>query len=212
MSWIDDIHRFWYGEQDVFAPDYQHLFDRWYRGGARFDAEVRERFEPLLLEAAGAFAAGTTDPWTASPRARHVLVLLFDQLPRNMYRGSARMFAHDPLAIELVHGCLADASFEALAPIEQLFMAVALEHSERVADVERSAGLLAAIAERAPEPQQKRFRSMRKYNRDHLRVVRRFGRYPHRNQLLGRASTREELEFLETTSYRWMRSVYPASK
>lgn len=212
MEWIGELHRFWYGEQDVFDRDYTHLFDRWYRGGEALDREIRERFAPLLAEAAADFDRGDTARWTPSPRARHVLVLLFDQLPRNMFRGSARMFAHDPLAVALVHAALDDGSYDELAPIEQLFMAVALEHSERLADVERSARLMADLAANAPEPQQRRFRAMRRYNRDHLRVVRRFGRYPHRNQLLGRDSTAEELEFLATTSYRWMRSVYPASR
>lgn len=207
LGWVSDIHSFWYGDRDVFAPDYEHLFDRWYRGGAEFDAEVRRRFEPLLREVAD---SGVGD-WAATPRSCHVLVLLLDQLSRNMYRGSAQMFATDALAVELVHQCLGDGTYEALAPIEQLFMAVALEHSETLANVERSAALMKAIALEAPTPQRKRFASMRRYNADHLRVVKRFGRYPHRNRLLDRESTAEELEFLASKSYRWMRSVEPNS-
>ena len=206
--WARRIHRFWYGEQDVHDQGYQHLFKRWYRGGPDFDREVRDTFEDLLLRVAD--DRDDLSPWTSTPRARHCAVLLLDQMSRNMYRGSARMFAFDPLAIALVRQALDNGEYDRLAPVERLFMAVALEHSEAFEDVELSHQLMIELARIAPEPQARRFESMVRYNRDHLRVVRRFGRYPHRNRLLGRESTDDEREFLARTSYRWMRSVEPA--
>ncbi len=211
MPWTQSqmlaLHRFWYGAEDVHAEDYEHLFARWYRGGPAFDREVKERFEPLLLQAVADEKAGKLGAWLLDLRSVHGLVLLLDQLSRNMYRGSAKMFETDPIAIGLVYQAIRDGGYERLAPIERLFMAVALEHSERLEDVERSAALMAELAKVAPAPQRRRFVSMCKYNADHLRVVRAFGRYPHRNALLNRQSTEEEEAFLKRTSYRWMRSV-----
>ncbi len=207
-DWVCAIHRFWFGDQGVYDEDYRHLFARWYRGKPAFDAEIRTRFEPRLHEVVHAHQQGELAAWNTSPRACCALVILLDQMSRNMYRGSATMFAFDAISIALVHRALQEDWYGDLAPVEQLFLAVALEHSEQVDDVERSATLLADLAQRAPKPQAKRFASMCKYNRDHLQTVRRFGRYPHRNELLGRTSTEEEQAFLQRVSFRWMRSVY----
>lgn len=206
-AWLQKIHLFWFGEEDVYAPDYTHRFRMWYRGGPALDAEILSRFDALAQQRIQQHQNGTLAQYLTEPRASLVTVILLDQMTRNMYRGSADMFASDSISIALVYDLLETGGYDTLAPIEQLFCCVALEHSEQLDDVQRSASLMKELAERAPAPQQKRLTSMCTYNQQHLDIIEQFGRYPHRNELLGRTTTPKEAAFLKQTKYRFMRSV-----
>jgi uncharacterized protein (DUF924 family) len=158
----------------------------WFAKDARFDAEIRSRFLPLYeLAAAGGLAA-----WLQAPKSCLALVLVLDQLPRNMFRGTARAFAADASALEAARTLVAHGWDKSLSLDERMFAYLPFEHSEALADQERCLALMREIAttpETADLPQ---------WAEKHLAIIRRFGRFPHRNAALGRASTPEEAEFL----------------
>ena len=169
--------------------DYWFQRDRkdWFEKNPAFDEEIRSRFLPL-------FKRGLQDQlqtWRQTPAACLALVILLDQFPRNMFRGSAKAFAADPQARAAARVILDNRWDKAMTPDERMFAYLPLEHSESLADQERCLALMQEISvfpETADLP---------KWAEAHLVIIQRFGRFPHRNAALGRASTPEELEFLK---------------
>jgi uncharacterized protein (DUF924 family) len=170
---IDEILAFW-------------LADRarplWFARDAVFDAELRHRFEARVAMA----GYGAFDRWLAEPRGALALLLLLDQFPRNIWRGKARAFAFDAKARQVADLALTRGHHRALPRDLRIFVYLPLEHSERLADQQRALALFEATG----DPEQIH------YARAHHRIVARFGRFPHRNAALGRASTAEEENFL----------------
>lgn len=123
-----------------------------------------------------------TDPHTAL-----AAVLLFDQVPRNLFRGTGTAFAFDPLAQQITHGALARGFDRALGPEQRVFLAMPLMHSEHIADQRRSLRYFTQLA----------LPANRAFAVDHYRMIARFGRFPHRNEALGRNSTSAELRAVE---------------
>jgi uncharacterized protein (DUF924 family) len=157
---------------------------QWFEGGEAFDRAVAEALGPLYEQA----ATGALDAWAGGPRGALALIILLDQVPRNLYRGSARAFATDAKARAVCHAALAAGHDAALATeAEKVFLYLPLEHSEDPADQERSV----ALFERLSDP------TFRRYAELHRDVIARFGRFPHRNRALGRETTREEAAFLK---------------
>ncbi len=155
----------------------------WFKKSAAFDAAVRER----LGDAHAAAAAGRLDDWQATPEGALALVILLDQVPRNIHRNSARAFATDGAARAAAVAALDTGFDRKLYDDQRLFLYLPLEHSEDLADQERSVALFTAIGDARQTD----------YAVRHRDIVARFGRFPHRNALLGRESTEEELSFLE---------------
>lgn len=155
---------------------------RWFRPDAAFDRVLALRFGALVDRA----AAGAFDDWPATPEGALALAILVDQLPRNIHRGTPRAFAHDAKAREVARRALALGHHLALPERVRLFLYLPFEHSEEAADQERAVELCRALGGEA-------FRHAVR----HRDVIRRFGRFPHRNAVLGRASTGEELDFLQ---------------
>jgi uncharacterized protein (DUF924 family) len=152
---------------------------RWFRKDADLDREIAARFLP----AHEAAAAGRLSDWEATPDGALALLLLLDQFPRNMFRNSARAFASDPLARAVADRAIAH-GFDARVPAaERKFFHLPFMHSEDPADQERSL----ALARQAGDPG--------KFAEIHADIIRRFGRFPHRNAVLGRASTAQEQAF-----------------
>lgn len=157
--------------------------DRWFKKDAAFDEEIRSRFLPTH-EAA---AAGRLTAWEAAADGALALLILLDQLPRNMFRDSARAFATDPLARAIAAGALLR-GFDAQVPADmRTFFYLPFEHSEDIADQERCLALYKAAGDA----------DNLKWAELHADIVRRFGRFPHRNAVLGRATTPEEQAFLD---------------
>jgi uncharacterized protein (DUF924 family) len=151
----------------------------WFEKNPALDAEIRSRFLPLHETAlAGGLAA-----WQDAPRPCLALVILLDQFPRNMFRGTARAFAADPIALEAARTILDRGWDKAMTTDERMFAYLPFEHSEALQDQERSLQLFEGNANF-------------EWARKHWEIIRRFGRFPHRNAALGRASTPEEIEFL----------------
>lgn len=158
----------------------------WFEKNPAFDEDIRRRFSSLYELA----AAGQLEHWKKVPADCLALVLLLDQFPRNMFRGSAGAFAADSLARDAARVILDNGWDKAMTPDERMFAYLPFEHSESLADQERCLALMKEIAvfpEAADLP---------KWAEAHLAIIRRFGRFPHRNAALGRASTPEEAEFL----------------
>ena len=174
------------------ASDILHFwFDRdrkaWFEKNPAFDAEIRARF--LQLHERGSNLE--LESWREEPASCLALVILLDQFSRNMFRGTARAFAADALARAAARVILDKGWDKAMTPDERMFVYLPLEQSETLADQELCLSLMREIA-RFPETA-----DLPQWAEAHLVIIRRFGRFPHRNAALGRPSTPEEIEFLK---------------
>lgn len=186
---MDEILDEWLGPGDV--PDRTRQ-QRWWTKDPAFDAHLRERFGALLERA----ARGELDEWAETPRGALALVILLDQISRNVYRGTARAFAQDAKAREIMRRALERGMERELPPMHQVFLLMPLMHSEDLGDQRESVARFEALAQRAEGELGEALRGNADFARQHLVIVERFGRYPHRNAVLGRASTEEEEAFL----------------
>ena len=204
---IDGLPRLHWQVLDAYskaeqATEAEALIDYWFEHGAdwfsgdpAFDADLRRRFLPDV-EAA---AAGEFDYWAASARGRLALVLLLDQLPRNLFRGQARAFAADAKARDQARQALGRGDDRQLCANARAFLYLPFEHAEAASDTGLAVALFAQLhAESVPE-QAAWTATLLRYAERHHAVVARFGRYPHRNATLGRPTTPEEAAFLRET-------------
>ena len=178
-----EVLRFWFGS----GADYGTGRKAWFQKTPEFDHEIRDRFLPLHERA----AAGELDEWQAQAPDCLALVITLDQFPRNLFRGQARAFACDAQALGAARRALELGHDAAMLPVERLFLYLPFEHSESLEDQWRAIALIGRLA---PWPETAGTFS---YAVRHWEIVRRFGRFPHRNSALGRASTPEEIEFLQ---------------
>jgi uncharacterized protein (DUF924 family) len=179
----EDVLLFWFG-----PPATRGMRDaRWFGKDEAFDRECRNAFVALYEEG----AAGKLAHWKATARECLALIVLLDQLPRNMFRGTARAFASDPLALDAARHAVAQGFDRPLLPVERLFVYLPFEHSEALADQEKACELCKSL-EAYPETA-----DAYPYALAHRNIIARFGRFPHRNAILGRESTPEEIEFLK---------------
>jgi len=156
---------------------------RWYRKDAAFDAIIRTRFMALWERA----VSGGLSPWEASDDGALALVIVLDQFPRNMFRDEPRAYCSDALALEAAHRAIARGADTRIEPELPEFLYMPFMHSEHLADQLRCVELF----RNAGSPENLR------YAEDHADIIRRFGRFPHRNRILGRATTPEEQAFLD---------------
>ena len=178
MMTPDEVLDFW------FAGDPAAHRKVWFEKDAEFDAAC-SRFADALRDA----RAGAFDHWTDTPRGTLALIILLDQFSRNLHRGSPEAFAADAKALGIARSAVARGFDQELGPMERMFVYLPFEHSENLADQDESVRLFATLREALGED------SIR-YGESHRDVIRRFGRFPHRNAALGRVSTPEELAYL----------------
>jgi uncharacterized protein (DUF924 family) len=155
--------------------------DRWYKKDEDFDAEVRRRYLDLWRKA----AAGELSSWEMSDEGALALAIVLDQFPRNMFRGTAEAFASDGQALAVANRAIARGVDARLDPALVEFLYLPLMHSEAIADQLRCVDLFRDSPENL------------KYAEEHAEIIRRFGRFPHRNPILGRVTTAEEQAFLD---------------
>jgi uncharacterized protein (DUF924 family) len=178
-----DVLLFWFGDASERGKPQR----RWFEKDATFDREVRERFLPLYEHA----ASGRMSHLKENPFDCLALIIVLDQFPRNMFRGTRRAFATDALALEAARHAV-DRGFDRdMRAVERMFAYLPFEHSESLADQQRACELTQALD--AFEESKDAYR----YAVLHRDIIRRFGRFPHRNAILGRASTAQEAEFLK---------------
>ncbi|MCY1533350.1 hypothetical protein D9M68_686720 [compost metagenome] len=189
----------WFGTATTAAEVAAARASLWFGKQDRQDREARERFGVLVEQA----LAGELSHWLEQPQGWLALILLLDQLPRMVFRDSPRAFAGDGRARQLVLEGLAGEKEEALTPIQRVFVYLVLEHAEDLLlqdeAVRRFAGLLSGAAAR----ERRLFADYLDYAERHQKVIARFARFPHRNAILGRPSTVEELAFLQEPGSRF---------
>ncbi len=180
MTWHRAVNDFWFGE---LTPD------DWFGGGSALDDKIKQRFLALFDE------LKQTPPSPADMDAFEHLaaVILFDQFPRNMFRGSAQAFATDDLALGFSKDAVARGLDKALEGQHRQFLLMPFMHSEVHGDQARSLALFTALDQK----------NALEFARQHKDVIDRFGRFPTRNEALGRTSTPEERAFLAANPYRW---------
>lgn len=192
METSDSIHAFWFGTD----PDDQRVADEkaalWWSKHPDADREIKTRFEATLEQA----VRGELDAWLEAPRGRLALILLADQFTRNMYRDTPRAFAYDAQARRWSCDGLERGIDGLLRPIERVFFYLPLEHSESIEDQQRAVALFGQLAQAVPERAKPAFQGFLDYAIRHRDIIERFGRFPHRNRILGRPSTPEEEAFL----------------
>ncbi len=172
-----------------FLPPGREAFrPEWFRKDPAFDATIRERFG----EDVEAALAESRDGWDSGADGCLALVLLLDQFTRNIFRDTPRAFAGDARALALAGAAIADGRDRALPPLRRWFLYLPYMHAESLADQERSVALFRALREAGGAA----FDSPLDYAVRHRDVIARFGRFPHRNAILGRESTKDEVDFL----------------
>lgn len=198
---IDDVLSFWFGAADD-TPEARQK--RWFMPDPAFDAEIRTRYGDLIDDA----AAGKLTGWPATARGALALVILLDQFPRNVSRGTARAFAHDAQALGVARAAIAGGLDRQLGFIERMMMRLPFEHAEdRETQRESVAAFEAlhaeAVAASASQGEIASLAGAVDYAHRHKAIIDRFGRYPHRNAILERTSTGEEVEFLQQPGSRF---------
>jgi uncharacterized protein (DUF924 family) len=170
-NWVEEVHRFWFE-----APEH------WFSPDRSFDAKIREQFTDLYATLQQNRPSVMSAGWSVAA------VIVLDQFPRNMFRGTAQEFATDPEALSVARAAVSD-GLDRQIPIDQrMFLYMPFMHSEDAANQQRSVALYTALD--IPE--------LTKAAREHKKVIDRFGRFPHRNQVLGRTSSADEIAFLKS--------------
>lgn len=174
---------FWFAEESAA---------RWFAADAAFDAQIRNRFGTV----AEAAAHDQLDGWTRTPPGWSALLIVLDQFSRNLYRTDARAWAQDAKALSLALAGIERGDDRQLPPLQRVFTYLPLEHAEDPAMQQRSVALFEALCAEARPEQRASFEGFLDYARRHRDVIARFGRFPHRNTLLGRPSTAQEAIYL----------------
>jgi uncharacterized protein (DUF924 family) len=191
---FENLLTFWFGSGTLSDPRYVgERVQMWFGKNEKVDEQMRTRFGPWL----DACAAGELASWRESVRGRLATVLLLDQVPRNSFRGQRRAFAYDPEALACTRAALSQGDDKVLHPVECIFLLLPFEHSENLKDQEESLRRFSELAERTPPALRQIADGTLDYARRHHEIITRFGRFPHRNSILGRTSTLEEVEFLK---------------
>jgi uncharacterized protein (DUF924 family) len=189
----EELLQFWFGDDPDDAAVAAAKAELWWGHRQVTDEALQVKFGA----ATSAAAADLLDHWAGSPRGRLALILLLDQLPRAIHRGTPEAFAQDGKARRMAEQGLESGADRLLRPIERLFVYLPFEHSEDLADQDRSVQLYQDLAASVPEEHRETFAGFVDYAVKHREIIDRFGRFPHRNVILGRESTPEEKAFLE---------------
>jgi uncharacterized protein (DUF924 family) len=195
----EDVLAFWLGPPGSAAEVARRQRTLWFGKSAANDQEVAERFADTLLAA----KAGHLDHWADTSRGRLALVIVLDQFPHHIHRNQPQSFATDPQALALSLSAVKDGEDRQLAAIERVFLYLPLEHAESNAMQDLSVSLFETLARDAVADERTMFDDFLDYARQHRDVVARFGRFPHRNEILGRPSTAAEIEFLKQPGSRF---------
>jgi len=189
---------FWLGPRPYTAAQVAQRSRLWFGNAAA--PELTAQADELIAERFGALLAaaerGELGAWESGPRRRLALILLLDQFPRNVYRGSARAFAQDGKALSLAVSGMQLGADAALDPLERLFFYMPLMHAESLPVQEESMAAFRRLLDEAPEALHTYFEGSLRYAQQHRDLIERFGRFPYRNALVGRTSTEAESEWL----------------
>ncbi|KKA46089.1 MULTISPECIES: DUF924 family protein [Salinivibrio] len=190
-----DVLAFWFGdERSEWVPSSASQA-RWFGGSPDVDEAIRERFQSWV-SAAG---AGALNDWAQTAEGRLALIILLDQFPRNLYRGLAAAYRYDALALALCKAGLAKGDDQVLTPLQRVFFYLPLEHAEEEADQEEALFRFDQLRQRVSGEAKAWYEQCFDYARQHYDIITTFGRFPHRNAVMGRLSTPEERLWLSET-------------
>jgi len=204
MDEARQVRDFWFGTVPLTAQLLKQRLKLWFPGDEspedlkKLDGIIRSRFGALLERA----ARGDLANWADSPRRCLSLIIVLDQFPRNIYRGTARAFATDALALAATLSGMQSAADGALDVIERIFFYMPLQHSEVREVQDESVAAYRRLLTEAPQDFHEVLEESLRSAQEHRSVIERFGRFPHRNRILGRANTPEEAAWLDTNSGR----------
>ena len=189
---VDAILEFWFREHAMTAPQIDRRMDIWFSEDEVFDLEVKKNFSDDIAKA----SAGELDHWAVDPHGRLALILLLDQFRRNIYRKTAEAFAKDKTALKLCVEGARDKKDKGLTPIQQAFFYMPLQHAESLKAQEMAVEIFHRLAGAVTPTFRETFETMATFAELHRDIIAQFGRFPHRNKLLGRDNTPEEDEYL----------------
>ena len=187
------IIEFWLGDVSAPAAELERRGRLWFSADPELDKEIKARFGDLLARRTDGVIAG----WSATPRGRLGLIILLDQFSRNIHRGTRKAFAFDQEALDLSRDGIDAGMDQGLAALERMFFYMPFQHAENRKIQQRSVALFESLAQSSPAEQRWFFELSLRHAREHRDLIARFGRFPHRNRLLGRQSTAEERAYLE---------------
>jgi uncharacterized protein (DUF924 family) len=189
---IEAILSFWFKEQELSAPQIDRRMDAWFGEDPVFDREIEEKFSSDVERA----CEGKLDHWAAEAHGRLALIILIDQFRRNIYRNTAEAFSRDKLALKLcVEGAMEKKDMS-LTPIQRVFFYMPLQHAESVKVQAKAVELYNRLAESVSPTYKETFLTVAQFAELHKDIIDQFGRFPHRNKLLGRENTSEEDAYL----------------
>lgn len=188
----DEILDFWFGDARTDPARAAERMAFWFKPSAEDDATITERFTSTLKEAAD----GSLAHWETDPRSALALVIALDQFPRNIHRGTPSAFAYDREALNVAKHGVATGHLRALTTIEQAFFLMPFQHCEDRACQREGVALFERMVEEAPPEWRSVAEGMLRYARMHRDIIERYGRFPHRKKIFGRASTPEEQQHL----------------
>lgn len=195
---VDKILDFWFGEiRDGLCVDDRNEF--WFMPDKQTDIAIKNDFENLVLKAAD----GILSDWESSPTGSLALIILLDQFPRNIYRGTPNAFQFDGQARRICKHGLLEGIDQELELIQRCFYYMPLEHSENTDDQDLCVNIYIKMKETADKIHIDQINHSLKYARIHRDIIISFGRFPHRNKILNRKSTRAELDFISNEGYRF---------
>ena len=189
---ITAVISFWFGDCVRKPAEIPARMEFWFSNDKATDNEIASRFAGLVRQA----RSGELAAWLERADGRLALVLLLDQFPRNLFRGTCEAFSSDSDALEICRQCIADEMLESLAPVAQAFMLMPLQHAESRIVQQHSVDEYAKLLQRVEPSARRAFEGFLKYARLHKEIIDRCGRFPHRNAILGRPDTEQERNYL----------------
>lgn len=208
----EKVLKYWLSEdlESLNSENYEHNPQLWFKTNWNTDQQIKSLFGTCLNDA----EQGTLDKeWYVDTKGQVALIIVLDQFSRNLYRGTRDMFKNDDKALKITNELIENkAEFDQLSLIEKYFVYLPMLHIENVELANKFLNFLATLIRTAPVEQKKKFEKYYKPAELHRDLLLKFGRYPHRNLLLERVSSEEELEFLEHSKHTFVRSVLPAKK
>jgi uncharacterized protein (DUF924 family) len=189
---IQRVLDFWFSGGELDSPGVDSRMDRWFGNSEVLDREIREGFGGLVEQATN----GELDHWAGSPEGRLALIILLDQFRRNIYRGDKEAFLKDEVALALCNDGIKANMHEQLTPEQRLFFFMPMQHCESLDVQKKAVDIFHELAESVTETMRESFVTSAQFAELHHDIVEQFGRFPHRNRILGRENTVEEESYL----------------
>jgi uncharacterized protein (DUF924 family) len=188
----EQVLRFWFQDCEQGSPHIDARMDRWFGTDRNLDQDISARFGALVEQA----STGALNQWAREPRGRLALIILLDQFRRNIHRGTAEAFARDGAALKLCVDGIVNRAYKKLSPEEQIFFFMPLQHVESQKLQDKSVSIYCALANSVSETLRETFLTTAQFAELHRDIVAEFGRFPHRNKVLGRTNTEAEEAYL----------------